>query len=79
MKQIIGAQSKVPTELLYLETADIPIRYILASRRANFFHNILKREPHELVKRVYIAQKENPIKGDWVHIIIEDIDKYKLE
>ena len=58
---------------MYLETAAIPIRYILASRRDNLFHNILKREPHELVKRVYIAQKENPIKGDWVHIIKEDI------
>ena len=40
MKKIIGAQSKVPTELLFLETAAIPVRYILASRRANFFHNI---------------------------------------
>ena len=64
MKQIIGAQSKVPTELLYLETAAIPIRYILASRRANFFHNILKKETNELVKRVYFAQKENHSKGD---------------
>ena len=64
MKQIIGAQSKVPTEILYLETAAIPIQYILASRRANFLHNILKREPSELVKRVYVAQKANPTKGD---------------
>ena len=74
MKKILGAHSKVPTELLFLETAAFPVRFILASRRANFFHNILKRESNELVKREYCAPKENPSKGDWVHIIKEDTE-----
>ena len=78
MKKIIGAQSKVPTELLFLETAAIPVRYILASRRAIFFHNILKREENELVKRVYKAQKENPSKGNWIHTIKEDMELINL-
>ena len=26
------------------------------------------------MKRVYFAQKENPSKGDWVHIIKEDME-----
>ena len=78
MKLIIGAQSKVPTESLYLETAAIPIRLILASRRANYLHNILKREPNELVKRVFIAQKANPTKGDWINIIEEDMELINL-
>ena len=26
------------------------------------------------MKRVYCAQKENPSKGDWVHIIKEDME-----
>ena len=77
-KKILWAHSKVPTELLFLETAAIPVRFILASRRANFFHNILKREEDELVKRVYNAQKENPSKGDWVHIIKEDMELINL-
>ena len=78
MKKILGAQSKVPTELLFLETGAIPVRFILTSRRANFFHNILKREENELVKRVYNAQKENPSKGDWIHIIKEDMELINL-
>ena len=57
METIIGAQFKVPTELLFLETAAIPVRYNIASRKANFFHNILKIKENELVKRMYKAQK----------------------
>ena len=37
MKKIIGAQSKIPRKLLFLDTGAIPVRYILASRRANLF------------------------------------------
>ena len=74
MKQIIGAQSKVAAELMYLETAAFPIRYVLASRTTNNLHKILKRELIELVIHVYIAQKESPTKGEWIHIIKEDME-----
>ena len=74
MKHIIGAQSKVTTELLYLEPAALPIRYVLASLRTNYLHNILKREPNELVKYVYVAQKESSTMGDWIHVIKEDME-----
>ena len=68
MKLIIRAQSKVPTDIYiyffcFLETAVITFRYILASRRANYFHNILKGESNDPVKCVYFAQKDNPSKG----------------
>ena len=64
MRLIIGAHSKVPIKFLYLETASIPINYILASRRVNYLHNILTKEDSELVKCVYYAKKVTPAKGD---------------
>ena len=56
MNKIIGSHSKVPTELIYLETAALPIEFILASRRINYLHNILVKEDHELTKHVYECQ-----------------------
>ena len=41
--------------------------------RINYLHNILLREDSELVKRVYIAQKENPYKGDWYNMLQVDM------
>ena len=45
---------------------------------SDFLHNILKREPSALMKCVYIAQKANPTKGDWIHIIEEDMELFNL-
>ena len=74
MRQITGAHSKVPVEFLYLETAAIPIDYILASRRVNYLHNILSKQDSELVKRVYIAQTDITVKGDWCDMVKMDME-----
>ena len=42
-RQIVGSHSKVPIELMYLETSSIPIEFILASRRLNYLHNVLTK------------------------------------
>ena len=36
MRSIIGAHSKVPVEMLFLERAQIPIKYVLSSHRMNY-------------------------------------------
>ena len=61
-----------------METAAIPIDYILASRRINYLHNNLTKEDSELVKRVYIAQKNNPAKGDWYHTVKMDMELIRI-
>ena len=50
LRGIIKAHSKIPTEVLYLETGSLPIRFILTSRRISYFYTILKRHPEELIK-----------------------------
>ena len=42
MRKILGAHSKIPIEMLFLETGTLPIEFILISRRVNYLHNIFK-------------------------------------
>ena len=74
MRFIIGAHSKTPSEFLYLETGTIPLRYIITIRRILYFQNIITRTDQELIKRVYIAQKTDPVKGDWINYLKDDFE-----
>ena len=47
-------------------------------RRILYLQNILKRHEDELVKRVYSAMKNHPLKGDWSNTIIEDMEQISL-
>ena len=38
LRKVLSAHSKTPLELLYLETGNVPIRFILKSRRLSFLH-----------------------------------------
>ena len=78
VRKIVCAHSKVPSEMLYLETSAIPINFILASRRINFLHNILSRPSHELTKRIFEAHRRSPVKGDWYHLVQSDLNMVGL-
>ena len=58
---------KVNHSLYFLETAKLPVRYIIAKRRLMFYYHILSREQTELIKNVYLAQRL-----DWVMMIDEE-------
>ena len=60
MRHIIGAHAKAPIEFLYLETGTLPLKHVITCRRLLYLKTILQREDHELVKRIYKIQQENP-------------------
>ena len=72
LKAVIGAQAKVQSEMLYLETSQLPIKNLISSRRLLYLHNILSRQDSELVKQIYMAMKESPLKDDWIHLVNKD-------
>ena len=43
-----------------------------------YFQTIVTRSEMELIRRVYNAQRDDPVKGDWVNILKEDF-KYISE
>ena len=74
LKYILNAHSKVQNEFLYLETGVLGIKQIITSRRCLYLHTLLQRNDEELTKRIYIAQKKNPLKGDWIELIQKDLE-----
>ena len=72
IRGLVNGHSKTPLEFLYLEAGAIPIRFIISSRRLIYHQTILKRDDSELTKRIYIEQKQNPTKGDYVELLKED-------
>ena len=56
IRGLVLGHSKIPILALYLETGQVPIRFILACRRILYLKTILKRDPDELIFKVYAAQ-----------------------
>ena len=75
LRCLLGAHSKTPLEMLYLESGATPIRFVLASRRLNYLQTIIKREDEELTKRVLQAQIESPLPGDFIKLVEEDSNR----
>ena len=75
LRTVIGAQAKVPVEALFLETSSLSIKHIISIRRMLYLKTILSRPDSEVVKKVYLAMKENPLKGDWYHKVVADFQQ----
>ena len=43
-----------------------------------YWHTILKRHNEELIFQIYMAMKETPLKGDWIKLLEEDLEKIGL-
>ena len=79
LRKIFNAHSKTAIELLFLETAKIPIKFIISKRRLLYLWTLLKHKANELTHKVYNAQKTIQTKGDWFLMLDEERKKYKIE
>ena len=48
------------------------VKHIVMIRRLMYHHRIRSREDSEIIKKIYLKQKENAFKGDWIHLIRKD-------
>ena len=78
LRSILGAHSKVPCEILYLETASIPVNDVIAGRRLNYLHTLVSRPEDELTRKVYAAMKGSPSSGDWCELVAKDKENFKI-
>ena len=79
MRRVLSAHSKTPMEMLYLECGYIPVQFILKSRRLNFLWYILQQDPKSLLFEFFNAQLNNPIKGDWILTVKDDLKDLKID
>ena len=78
LRTIMKAHSKTPKEFLYLESGALPLRFIIAQRRILFMKHITERHDSDLLKRVFVAQREAPSHGDFVKIVEKDLKDLNL-
>ena len=43
-----------------------------------YLKTILDRHDEEIIKKVYIAMRENPLKNDWYHLVKTNFEKVNL-
>ena len=79
MRRILEVPSTCPKEMLYLELGCLPIRYIVSARRLLFLHYIVNEDENALIKQVFTAQMNQPLKDDWCLAVIKDIQDFKME
>ena len=73
LRGLLSAHSKTPIEALYLETNSLPVRFILKSRRIMYLHNILQKNPSEMIRKIYETQKQIYSAGDFYIIVTNDM------
>ena len=61
-----------------METGALPIKHIIQNRRLSYLKHILTVNEHELISKVYYAQKRKPTKNDWFLTITKDRTKIEL-
>ena len=79
LRGILAAQRNTPKEALFLETGNIPVKYVIISRRVNFLHYILCQDEDSLISRFFAAQCADPIKGDWASTVKKDLEFLNID
>ena len=72
LRALVQGHSKCSTAFILLEFGVLQLRHRIVARRMMFHHHILTRGNHELIKRVYLKQKEYSLKGDWFQTLQKD-------
>ena len=73
LRAILSTHPKTPIELLYLELGAIPVRFTLMSRRINYLWYLIHNKEGSLLKTFFEAQCDQPIRGDWVSTVKQDM------
>ena len=73
LRRILECPESTPKEMLYLEMACLPIRFIVMGRRIMFLHYILNEDGDSLISRFFKAQVTNPMKNDWCESVRETL------
>ena len=79
LRHITGAHVKTPNEVLYRETGVLNIKRSISNQRTVDFQRILKRNYDEITMKVYICQKSNLVKGDWVDHLIKYFNNLEMD
>ena len=63
---------------LYCEAGQLPARIVIKKMKLIFVHYILSLKEDSLMFRLVMAQRNDPIRGDWYSDVIEIIKEFEL-
>ena len=63
---------------MYLDLGILPARFQIKKYKLNFLHYILNQKEDTLIHRFFLAQLDNPTKGDWVSEVKGWIIDYEI-
>ena len=72
LRALVKGHSKCSTAFIILEFGVLQLRHRIMFRRMMFHQHLLTRNNQELIKKVYLKQKEASIKGDWFRSLQND-------
>ena len=78
LRQSMMLSKKSTRSLILLELGLIPVEYIVKQKRINFLHHLLTSDEESLSKKVFLKQREFPVKGDYVILVNKDLDDFKI-
>ena len=78
LRRVFETASSAPIPALYLELGIIPLRFKIQAKRLMFLYYLLTRDENELTSQVLQAQIDDPIKGDWILTVMDDLKSFGL-
>ena len=79
LQTVFQTKRSCSRHLLYLESGMIPARYQVHRQMINFLQYLLIQPDSSLLNRVFIAQKHNPTRGDWVQNVTKLLSEYDIK
>ena len=74
LRSLVKGHSKCSVAFVTLEFGLLLLRHRIMIRRLMYHHHILSRNNEELIKKVYLRQKEDSLKGDWIRTLQGDFN-----
>ena len=72
LRSLVKGHSKTPIIFHHLEFGTLMLRHMIRMKRIMYHHHIIGRNESETIKKICKKQKEEPLKGDWYSLLIED-------
>ena len=71
--------SKSTRCLILLELQLVSVEYTIKSKRINYLHNLLTSDSSSLARNVFLRQCEDPIRGDFVNLVRQDLKDFRID
>ena len=79
LRQIPSKSGNPSKCFLQLELGIIPVKFVIMQKRMNFLYYILNESMDSMLSQVYMAQKEDSRKGDFIDLTNRDRESLNIE